>query len=462
LCSSSVVVTGNAGGGIHHRLLANFEGDWRAQPAWRTSCIVLQLRTHDVLAVALTIPVCGLLDDDGALGNALSAIGLSTLMVNHGRCSMAAPSHITLPGYFSRTAYSRRKAAIVPERILGLTISRWIAGGVHEDIEITNNSMKRVSFQLEIAVRSDFADLFEVKSNRIVRRGRIATEWSQPRQRLRTTYRNGDFHRAIALSSARSSAKAAYANGRLSFEVDLQPGGRWHACLLYTLEDGAARFSPPRGCIDQSGKSQHGEMMAEWLQTVAKIQTSNEEFYRMLRRALEDMAALRLPIEVADRKAFMPAAGLPWFVAPFGRDALIVSLQNILIYPHFARGALEFLGSLQATADDPYRDAEPGKILHELRRGELAHFKLVPHTPYYGTADATPLYLITLHAAWRATGDKTALRNAYCGLTNMAIATVMASRNTKRGRPSMHRETSHGSMRRLSTRDDAHCRLFHT
>ncbi len=105
----------------------------------------------------------------------------------------------------------------------------------------------------------------------------------------------------------------------------------------------------------------------------------------------------------------MPAAGLPWFVAPFGRDSLLVSLQNILIYPHFARAALEFLGSLQATDDDPYRDAEPGKILHELRCGELAHFKLVPHTPYYGTADATPLYLITLHAAWRATGDKALL-----------------------------------------------------
>ena len=106
---------------------------------------------------------------------------------------------------------------------------------------------------------------------------------------------------------------------------------------------------------------------------------------------------------------FMPAAGLPWFVAPFGRDSLIVSLQNILIYPEFARGALEILGSLQAKEDDPYRDAEPGKILHELRYGELAHFKLIPHTPYYGTADATPLYLITLHAAWRATGDQALL-----------------------------------------------------
>ncbi len=88
---------------------------------------------------------------------------------------------------------------------------------------------------------------------------------------------------------------------------------------------------------------------------------------------------------------------------------LIVSLQNILIYPEFARGSLDILGSLQAKEDDPYRDAEPGKIFHELRYGELAHFKLIPHTPYYGTADATPLYLITLHAAWRATGDQTLL-----------------------------------------------------
>jgi hypothetical protein len=78
----------------------------------------------------------------------------------------------------------------------------------------------------------------------------------------------------------------------------------------------------------------------------------------MFRRALEDMAVLRFPIEVADRKAFMPAAELPWFIALFGRDALIVSLQNILIYPHFAHAALESLGSLQATVDDPYRDAE--------------------------------------------------------------------------------------------------------
>jgi glycogen debranching enzyme len=96
-------------------------------------------------------------------------------------------------------------------------------------------------------------------------------------------------------------------------------------------------------------------------------------------------------------------------MAPFGRDSLVVSLQNIIIYPEFAQGALDVLGRWQAKERDDYRDAEPGKIMHELRYGELAHFKLIPHTPYYGTADATPLFLITLHAAWRATGDRSLL-----------------------------------------------------
>jgi glycogen debranching enzyme len=297
----------------------------------------------------------------------------------------------------------------IPPRTVGLTISRWVSGGLHEDLDITNNSMKPIRFQLEIAFRCDFADIFEVKSGKIVRRGQITTEWSERRQRVRTVYSNKDFQRAVTIAVVHASSKAVSANGRLSFEVSLQPGQAWHACLLYTLEDGGQQLRAPPECFGQIHKSRHSESMAEWLETVVKIRTSNEEFYRLFHQALEDMAALRLPIKGTDHVVFLPAAGLPWFVAPFGRDSLIVSLQNALIYPEFARGALEILGSLQAKEDDPYRDAEPGKILHELRYGELAHFKLIPHTPYYGTADATPLYLITLHSAWRATGDKALL-----------------------------------------------------
>ncbi|HUD61565.1 MAG TPA: glycogen debranching N-terminal domain-containing protein [Acetobacteraceae bacterium] len=298
---------------------------------------------------------------------------------------------------------------IVPAHTLGFTLARRLAGGMHEDLDITNHGRKHIRFNLEIALRCDFADVFEVKSGRIVRRGRINTEWSDAHQKLRTTYRNQDFLRAVHVGVQHEDQLAAYANGRLSFGVGIDPGATWHCCLIYDLIDGNRHFYGPEECTPGADAARHSDAHTDWQQTVLKIRTGNEEFYRCYRQAIEDMSALRLPIAGTDHMVFVPAAGLPWFMAPFGRDSLIVSLQNILIYPEFARGALDVLGRWQAKERDDYRDAEPGKIMHELRYGELAHFKLIPHTPYYGTADATPLYLITLHAAWRATGDRALL-----------------------------------------------------
>jgi glycogen debranching enzyme len=297
----------------------------------------------------------------------------------------------------------------ITARTLGLALSRTISGGVHEDLDLVNHAMKPVRFNLEIAMRSDFADLFEVKSGHIVRRGRITTEWSDEKSQLRTTYRNQDFCRELTVVARLDDSRPVYANGRISFEVDLAPGGKWHSCLLYELGNGEVRFAAPKHCIADCHRSETGERLDDWQKTVVKMRTSNEEFYRLNRQAIRDMASLRLPIEGTDHLQFVPAAGLPWFVALFGRDSLIVSLQNALVYPDFARGALDVLGFWQASERDDYRDAEPGKIMHELRLGELAHFKLVPHTPYYGTADATMLYLIVLHTAWRSTGDKSLL-----------------------------------------------------
>jgi glycogen debranching enzyme len=319
-----------------------------------------------------------------------------------------AVNYCTSRTYLTNSTIITEDGEITP-RTLGFVIGRSINGGMHEDFEITNNNLKPVRFQLEVAIRCDFADIFEVKAGRIVRRGRITTEWSQRKQELCTRYTNADFARSLTVALGSNRAKAVYANGRLSFEVKLDPGEVWHCCLLYTLEDGKRRFEPPKDCAKPGHSSSNTGSTSDWLQTVLKIRTSNEEFYRLYSQALEDIPALRLPLPGTDHVVFLPAAGVPWFVAPFGRDSLIVSLQNLLIYPEFARGALEILGSLQAKTEDDYRDAEPGKIPHELRYGELAHFKLIPHTPYYGTADATPLYLVTLHATWRATGDRTLL-----------------------------------------------------
>ena len=125
----------------------------------------------------------------------------------------------------------------------------------------------------------------------------------------------------------------------------------------------------------------------------------------MYRQAVEEMGALRIyDLDLSD-EAWVPAAGVPWFVTLFGRDSLIVSLQNMSVAPGFARGALERLAQYQAPQRDDWRDAQPGKILHEIRFGELAHFHIIPFTPYYGTADATILYLLVLSETYRWTGD---------------------------------------------------------
>jgi glycogen debranching enzyme len=293
----------------------------------------------------------------------------------------------------------------IPPRTLSLVLGRWLSGGAHEDLDLTNHGVHKVRFNLELVIRSDFADLFEIKDERLVRRGRTTTEWLDADQCLRTLYVNQDFRRGIT-TRIKGDAPAVYANGRLSLEVQIEPGATWHGCLLHQLIDGDDIYAPPAACVvDAEGSPAYASLAARRSEDL-KLRTSNEEVYRLFAQAVDDIAALRTPVTIESETYVAAAAGLPWFVALFGRDSLIVSLQTAAINIEFARGTLELLGRNQAREIDNFRDAEPGKILHEMRSGELAHFKLIPHTPYYGSADATLLYLMVLHATWRWTGDR--------------------------------------------------------
>ena len=250
-----------------------------------------------------------------------------------------------------------------------------------------------------------------MRAHQFTRRGNTLSRWNDERHELRTTYTNGDFHRALVFQLVDASSRPQFANGRVVFDIALEPGQSWHTCASYHLDDGRGlRFAPRCERVDPTTNDELAALQTEWKSVATRLTSSNEHVYRAFTQSVEDMGALRMHEQDLARNVWVPAAGVPWYVALFGRDSLIVSLQNMIVSAPFARGALQRLAEYQATAIDDWRDAEPGKIPHELRVGELAHLHKVPHTPYYGTADATILYPIVLHEAWKWTGDEALLR----------------------------------------------------
>jgi glycogen debranching enzyme len=313
------------------------------------------------------------------------------------------------------------EGGIIKEYTLGLTLDRTVSEGIHEEFEIVNYGGKKVMFVLELALRSDFADLFEVKNKDIVQRGKQQTDWNESKKLLRTTYDHKDFHRATDYQITITNSPVGYANGRIFFEIELEQNQHWHLCADLILEHGQHIQKPSQGSCSfgqrgtasagatpspkQEPKSNFDDRQERWQARCTGIATPNNDLDRAYRQAVDDMGALRIyDMDVSD-EAWVPAAGVPWFVTLFGRDSLTVSFQNMAVSPGFAEGALKRLAQYQATERNDWHDAQPGKIMHELRFGELAHFNKIPFTPYYGTADATILYLIVLSETYRWTGN---------------------------------------------------------
>ncbi|MBI4214319.1 MAG: amylo-alpha-1,6-glucosidase [Chloroflexi bacterium] len=299
----------------------------------------------------------------------------------------------------------------IPAGQLSLSVMRSIADGMHEDLDITNYGREASEFHFEISLRSDFADVFEVREHRLVRRDRARKRWLSRTRQLVTSYTNLGFRRELTLRLEKCTSAPRYTEGRIIFDITLAPAASWHACVAYVLTDGARVREPLHGCYGiPVGDDVMDELQREWLGATTALASSNPEVDRIYRQSIEDTGSLRMYDDDLAPQVWLPSAGVPSFVALFGRDSLIASLQNLMTYPLLALGALQKLGAYQAQEFDEWRDAEPGKILHELRVGELAHLNQIPHTPYYGTADATILYLIVLHEAWKWLGDLNLLR----------------------------------------------------
>lgn len=295
----------------------------------------------------------------------------------------------------------------IARQSLAVRVDRTVADAVHEDIDISNFAPRPVRLTVEVAVLSDFADIFDVKRNELVRRGELNTRWFRSRRELRATYVNRDFRRDLVVAVEKAGSPPQFANGRLTFVATIAPKQTWHACLKWLPVTKSHRRleTLPCNAVDAPLRSVGGARLPN-----VSVQSPNLTVDRAWDQAVRDLEALRLEDPTFERGVFIPAAGVPWFVTLFGRDSLIVSMQGISGFPEFARGALRRLSELQATEDDPERDMEPGKIPHEIRHGELAQLGLLPFQPYYGTHDATSLFVIVLSYLYHWTGDPALLR----------------------------------------------------
>lgn len=275
-----------------------------------------------------------------------------------------------------------------------------------EEITVTNHLHEPSRLQLALEIDADFADLFEVKD--IANAGR-AVSFTHDATSMTLAYRHADFRRSVRITG---SSPATITRNGFEYELDLGPGEQWTAGFTVAphASQPGANFSArkPRGSLDAVRKARTTEL-ENWLAGAPALHAEDPTLLRTYRASLSDLGALRMHPDL-NKGATLPAAGLPWFMALFGRDSLITSFQALPYVPELAATTLRVLAARQAIERDDFHDEEPGKILHELRFGELTSRGLSPHSPYFGSADATPLFLVLLDEYHRWTGDDALVR----------------------------------------------------
>jgi glycogen debranching enzyme len=288
----------------------------------------------------------------------------------------------------------------------GLAVRRelFVGRGLEETVTVWNRSEGEVEAVLAIELASDFADIFAVK--RVEDLGAPGISELAPSRPERwkdagtVEFADEGFPARTLVHLAPSADDTD--GGAAHYWLKLKPGERWQLVVgVQWLLNGTPELD---GAAFETGlredRRERDASLAAWWRSAPRLHAPAEvALERTWTHSLADLAALRLRWAGS---GMVPAAGLPWFMTLFGRDTLITSFQELILGPEAAAGALRALADAQAEADDPERDAEPGKIVHELRRGKTA---LIWTDRYYGTVDATPLFLVLLSELWRWTGD---------------------------------------------------------
>jgi glycogen debranching enzyme len=304
-----------------------------------------------------------------------------------------------VPG--SGTVYTDATLSVIRERE--------VADGFHEELRVLNHQNRPVDLDIRIEAGSDFADLFEVK-DALQKKGRYEARVADGR--LVLGYRRETYARETWISA---TAPTTADEAGLSFRVTVPPHGEWSTELdviaTAATADGSAGVAT--GLTGHGRRHVRRDMargLEKWLGRAPTVECDWEAVGHIYTRCLTDLAALRFSTLTMPGRA-LPAAGLPWFMTIFGRDSIFTSLQALPFTAELASTTLQALAERQGVRIDDFRDEDPGRIMHEERYGELTAFEERPHSPYYGSADATPLYVVLLDEYERWTGDTKLVRD---------------------------------------------------
>ena len=292
------------------------------------------------------------------------------------------------------TVYIDAKLSVIRQRTVGR--------GFTERLTILNHDDKPVSLEVRIDAGSDFADLFEVK-DKLKKKG--AYYQRAERGRLVLGYKREQFDRETWISA---TAPAKIDAQGLTFKVKAEPHGEWATDLEVLAASVAAAALVAERTKRKRPSLARG--LDKWIEQAPALESSSDSLRATYHRSLVDLAALRFETLTLPGKS-IPAAGLPWFMTLFGRDSIFTSLQSLPFTPELAASTLQALGERQGTRVDDFRDEDPGRILHEMRFGEMTAFEERPHSPYYGCVDATPLFVVLLDEYERWTGDTKLVRD---------------------------------------------------
>lgn len=280
----------------------------------------------------------------------------------------------------------------VKANTLSFIRKKFVGEGMHEDLDIINHANHPVVLRVRFNMAVDFADIFEIKKTHIQKEGKI--EITQEETGIIFRYKHGDYIRKTS-ALFKSKEKPEIKGHSVVFHLNIPPRQMWHTCIDFSVGV-ENKVSNVQYTCDSFGLATlpFKKDRERWFSNSPVLISDHDALTHSYRQALTDLIALRIREKEISPDLFVPAAGIPWFATLFGRDSLITSYQTLLVNPEIAKGTLKSLARFQGKKVNKYKAEEPGKILHEIRFGELAYLGRIPHTPYYGTIDATILFLV--------------------------------------------------------------------